>query len=370
MLSKINIYILKKFLLSFFITFLILAVVLFIGDFVEQFRKSAGKDVPIKIILQLTALNFPSLIFFTLPISAFFGSLIGFLLLIRNSEKIILDVSGISNFHSTAPGVILYFIIGVFFITVANPFISILDKKYSELEYKYIDRVDKFASITKNGLWLKQINKEKDVSSVLYAKNIKEQGKKLIDFMVLEYDEKGVFQGRLDGSFANLNNGYWEMYETQISPKYSSSSYQKGALKYQTNIKLEDITDSLSSPSSISIWRLIKFISFLESLGYSAVDFKMHFYSLFFLPFLIGSLAMLSSSLVIDLKQNDRFIRTILLSLISIFGIYFLSNLLDALGNSSQIHPIFAKSILPLLITFISLILIQHSYFQRKKLND
>ena len=53
MFSKINYYIFRKFLLAFLITFVILAIILFIGDFVEQLRKSAGKDVPINIILQL-----------------------------------------------------------------------------------------------------------------------------------------------------------------------------------------------------------------------------------------------------------------------------------------------------------------------------
>ncbi len=370
MLNKINLYILKQFFYSFLIAFLVIATVLFIGDFVEQFRKSTGKEVPINIILQLTAFNFPNLILFTLPISAFFGSLIGFLLLIRNSEKIILDTSGISNMRLNLPCVLLYFFIGIFFITIANPLISFFDEKYSELEYRYIDRVDKFASITKNGLWLKQINDEKNLSSVLYAKRILEQGKKLEDFMVLEYDDKGMFQGRLDGSFAELEGGYWIMFETQISPKYGVSTFEESNLKYKTNIKLEDITDSLSSPTSISIWRLVKFINFLESLGYSAVDFKMHFYNLIFLPLLIASLVLLSSSLVINLKQNDKFIKTVFYSFISIFFVYFSSNLLDALGNSSQIHPILSKSILPVIIIIISIIIIQNSYFLRRKSNE
>ena len=60
------------------------------------------------------------------------------------------------------------------------------------MEYKYIDRVDKFASITKNGLWLKQDNISKNISSVLYKK-YKNQGKNLLDFMILEYDFKWIF---------------------------------------------------------------------------------------------------------------------------------------------------------------------------------
>ena len=57
MLNKINIYIFYRFFYSFKTTFTIL-IIIFVGDFVEQFRKSAGKNVPIKIIFQLAALNF------------------------------------------------------------------------------------------------------------------------------------------------------------------------------------------------------------------------------------------------------------------------------------------------------------------------
>ena len=46
-------------------------MILFIGDFVEQFRKSAGKGVSTNIIFQLTLLNFLSLIYFTLPLIVF-----------------------------------------------------------------------------------------------------------------------------------------------------------------------------------------------------------------------------------------------------------------------------------------------------------
>ena len=158
MLNKLNIYILKKFLNSFIITLIIFAVLLFIGDFVEQIRKSAGKNIPLNIIFQLTSLNFLSLIYFTLPLIVFTSSLVAFIGLIRGSEKIIINSVGISNLKITLPAISLYIFLGIFFITVINPLTAFFDERYSELEYRYIDRVDKFASITKNGLWLKQEN--------------------------------------------------------------------------------------------------------------------------------------------------------------------------------------------------------------------
>ncbi len=367
MLKKINYYILKKFFYSFLITFLILGSILFIGDFVEQFRKSSGKDVPINIVLQLAVFNFPNLINYTLPITSFFSSILALLILIRSSESIVISGMGISYLKTILPAVLLYFLLGVLFITLINPLISIFDDKYTDLKYEYIDRVDKFASITKNGLWLKQDNYENGLNSVLYAKETKDQGNSLYNFMLLEYDDKSTFTGRIDGKKAILNDGYWEMYELQITPKYGEPSY-KEKYEYITNIKSEDISDSLSSPSSISIWRLLTFINFLEELGYSAVDFKMHLYGLICLPFFISALAFLAFTMVKGIKPNDKFSNIIISSLIIIFFLYFISNLLNALGSTSQIHPLIANFSMPIITLIIATLINQYSELKRRKI--
>ncbi len=321
---------------------------------ISELKYVYSENNSLSIIFQLTLLNFLSLIYFTLPLIAFSSTILAYLGLIKGSEKIIINSVGISNVKITLPAIALYIFLGLFFITIINPLTAIFDERYSELEYRYIDRVDKFASITKNGLWLKQENQEKNLSSVLYAREIKEQGRYIIDFMILEYDEKGSFQGRLDGTSAVLN----EM------------AYFEKSLKYQTNIKPEDIADSLSSPTNISIWRLLTFINFLEGLGYSAIDFKMHLYDLIFLPFFMASLALLASALVRKLKQNDRFTETIIYSLVTIFIIYFISNLLDALGSTSQLNPIISKASLPLIVTFFSILIYQKDSLKKIFQND
>ncbi len=353
MLSKLNLYLARIFLSNFFIVFLIFAALLIIGDFVEQFRKSTGKEVPIKIIFQLAVLNFFGLIEFIIPIVAFFASLISFVILIRNSEYIIIASIGISNLKILLPALMIYFLVGVFYIIVINPLSTVLFDKYTELEYKHLVKSDKFASITKNGLWLKQFNDEKELSSVLYAKQVSNSGATIYNFMILEYDNNGVFQGRLDGKKATLNYKYWDMSEVQVSPRYNQASYSENLI-YDTNINPKDITDSLSSPKSISIWRLAKFIIFLENLGYSAREFKIYFYNLIFMPIFISCLVILSASIVSDLKQNDKYYKVIIISLILIFLVYFLSNLFDALGSTGQVSPIFSKLITPIIVIVLS----------------
>ncbi len=367
MFSKINIYLIKNFFISFVVVFLIFAALLIIGDFVEQFRKSTGKNVPINIIFQLAVLNFFSLVEFIMPIVAFFAALLSFILLIRNSELLIISSIGISNLKILTPPMIIYFIIGIFFVTIINPLSAVFYDRYTELEYRYIAKSDKFASITKNGIWLKQFNQEKNVSSVLYAQQVSNNGTTLLNFMLLEYDENGAFQGRLDGRKANLQNGFWKINDVQISPKYNQASFEN-ALEYDTNIKPSDITNSLSSPQSISVWKMGTFINFLESLGYSAREFKLYYYNLIILPFFLSFLVLLASSIIIDLKQNSKLSKTILIAFVIIFIIYFLSNLLDALGSSSQISPITAKITTPLFVLVISFIFFNYSYFKRRKL--
>ena len=367
MFNKINFYILKKFLYSFFITFLVLASILFIGDFVEQFRKSASKDVPFNIIFQLTVFNFPNLIAYTLPISSFFSSILALIILIRNSELTVISGMGISNLKAVFPALMLHFFIGIIFITLANPLIAIFDDRYTSLTYTYIDRVDKFASITKNGLWLKQDNYDTGLTSVLYAKRTEQEGRVINSFMLLEYNDKGAFNGRIDGEKAVLKDGYWKMYKIQITPEYGETTFLN-ELDYKTNIRPEDISDSLSSPSSISIWRLLTFINFLEELGYSAIDFKMHLYSLMSLPFFISTLVILAFSLIQGTKQNDKFSKIIISSLILIFFLYFISNLLNALGSTSQIHPIVANFSMPLITVFIAMLIYQYWELKRKKI--
>lgn len=367
MYSKINIYLAKQFFISFIIVFFIFAALIVIGDFVEQFRKSTGKDVPIKIVFQLAIFNFFSLIEFIIPIVTFFAALLTYILLIRNSEFLIISSIGVSNIRILIPAIIIYFVIGVFFVAIINPLSAVFYDRYTELEYKYIEKSDKFASITKNGIWLKQFNDKKNVSSVLYAQQISNNGSTLINFMLLEYDEKGAFQGRLDGKKAYLDSGYWEMEDVQISPKYDQASF-KTIHRYATNIQSSDITNSLSSPDSISIWKMRKFINFLEDLGYSAREFKLYYYNLIILPFFLSFLSILASSLVLDLKQNSKITKTIITAFVLIFVIYFLSNLLDALGSSSQVSPFTAKILAPIFVLIISSAFFNYSYLKRKKI--
>ena len=84
----------------------------------------------------------------------------------------------------------------------------------------------------------------------------------------------------------------------------------------------------------------------------------------------MASLTLLASALVRKLKQNDKFNETIIYSLIIIFIIYFISNLLDALGSTSQLNPIISKASLPLIVTILSILIYQKDNLKKIFQND
>ena len=356
MFSKINLYLYKNYINGFIIVLLIFSLLTFTGDLIENFRKATTKDVPTNIIFELSIYNFPSLIYDTIPIIIFFSYILTTVKLIRTSEYTVLKSSGMTNKTLLISPSILFLAIAILFVLTINPLIAIFHSKYEELNYTYIKKTDKFASISKNGIWLKQDNYKKNVSSILNSKNIEKEGEILNNFMILEYNQKGSFTGRLNGKKAKLENGYWILYEVIEYPRYSDSKFHK-ELIYNTTIKYQDISNSLISPENIPIYQLNDFINLIEKLGYSAIDHKLQYYSLILLPFLILSLVFLANSLTIRLNHNDKITILLIISICTIFVYYFLSNLFNALSLSAQINPLTSKLSVPIILSIISWII-------------
>ncbi len=354
MFSKINLYLYKNYLNGFIIVLLIFSLLAFTGDLIENFRKTATKDVSAGTVFELSLYNFPSLIYETIPIIIFFSCIFTTIRLIRTSEYTILKSSGLTNNSLLISPSVLFLVISILFVLTINPLIAIFHAKYDELNYTYIKQTNKFASISKNGVWLKQDNEVKNVSSILNAKTIEKEGEILNNFMILEYNQKGSFTGRLNGKKAKLENGYWVLYDVTEYPRYYKSKFHN-ELIYETTIKYQDISNSLVSPENISIYQLNEFIKLIEKLGYSAIDHKLQYYGLLLFPFLVLSLVLLANSLTARINHNDKIIGLLIISICTIFIYYFLSNLFNALSMSSQLTPLISKISVPVLLFLISL---------------
>tara|TARA_B100001057_G_scaffold469344_1_gene529548 strand:+ start:1474 stop:2571 length:1098 start_codon:yes stop_codon:yes gene_type:complete len=363
MISKLNLYLFKNFIYTFLIVFTLFTTLVFFSDLIEQFRKATNKDVPIEIIVRLALLNIPLLSFSTLPIVIFFSSLLCYLKLIRNSEYIILGSSGISSIQLTKVPIFTFFIIALFFVIVINPFAAVLQKEYQELDYKYIKRIDRLTSISKNGIWLMQENIN-GITNIIYAKNIQDSGAILQDFMLLEYNNRHELKGRIDGKIAKLGEKKWIMTDLLLTKKNEEPIFYT-SYEYDAYINKEDIKNSLSAPEMMSFFQLGTFIRVLEKLGYSANDYKIYYYNILFTPIVIIGFVILANSIVSGVKQNDRFSRIIFISFFMIFLYYFVLNLMNTIGSNSKLPPFISTLFTPMLLFMSSVML--HKYKKPNK---
>ena len=75
------------------------------------------------------------------------------------------------------------------------------------------------------------------------------------------------------------------------------------------------------------------------------------------MPLIIVGFVLLASSIVIDIKQNDKFFKVVVTSFLLVFIYYFFSNLMNTLGSNSKLPPLLSAIITPLLLFSISVAL-------------
>lgn len=122
-------YILKHFVLIFFATLFALATVILLFDMIELLRESSKREAVAFLDLGVMALlKSPQMIHIILPFVVLISGIIFFLKFSHSSELIVMRAVGMSVWNFIAPVVLMTFLIGVFDITVFNPFSALTAK--------------------------------------------------------------------------------------------------------------------------------------------------------------------------------------------------------------------------------------------------
>ena len=262
-----------------------------------------------------------------------YGSLFFFgLNLIRNSEKIIIGSIGISNLKLAVPVVVLYFFIGIFFITVANPLISLLEERYSQLEYKYIDKVDKFASITKNGLWIKDTNID-GVTSIIHSTKI--DGENLTNNFITQFDENFKVIRYINSNKIDIRNNNWIIHNAEIYK--DGSSFKENLFEMNSNFNYQTIQSLFSNLSSLSFVELIELKKNYKLLNYSTTEVSLQIQKIFSYPFYLLLMTILSSIIMYNTKTFKSNTLKISLGLFLSVLIYYINNFFLVMGKTEKI---------------------------------
>ena len=357
----LSIYIGRQFLVAILATLLTMLVIIGLLELLEMIRRAANapNTVPFRIVLELVLLKLPTSAEKIYPFTFMIGAMIALSRLTRSSELVVTRAAGVSVWQFLMPGIIVALGLGVIFTTAVNPIAAQTISRFDRLEAKYISGKASLMSVLPSGLWLRQVG-EKNITIngiaadeyILHSTRIVQKTLELEEVTVFLFDANHQFLGRIDAPKASLAPGYWAIEEaTFASPTQRPIFYPRYDMP--TQLTLAQIQDSFSAPETFSIWQLPAFIAVLEKAGFSALQHKLHLYSLIALPALLAGMVMLAAVFSLRQPRRGRTGILIVIGMVTGFFVYFMTNIIYAIGASGGL-PVLLAAWSPTLILLMA----------------
>ncbi len=317
-----------------------IAAVVLLFDSIEMLRRSANKtEISMAIVVQMSLLKLPYLVQQMLPFCILFGATLAFWRLSKANEFVVSRAAGISVWQILTPAIGIALLVGVAQITVFNPIASAMLSKFEKLESRYLKRSTSLLSVSKGGVWLRQA--DTGGQTVIHATRVAQSDMELQQVIIFLFEGEDRFTGRIDAESAQLRDGYWNIEKAWISAPNQSSRYV-ARHRLKTELTLNKILDSFASPQTLSFWELPAFIDTLESAGFSGQRHKLYWHSLLASPLLLAAMILIAAIFTLRTTGRVGAATSIAGAALSGFVLYFLSDLVYALGQSASIPYLLA----------------------------
>ncbi|MEE2931017.1 MAG: LptF/LptG family permease [Bacteroidota bacterium] len=268
-MKKIDRYIIKKFLGTFFFTLMLILVIVVIFDISEKIDEFLENKVPVKEILFGYYINFiPYFGNLFSPLFIFISVIFLTSRMAGNTEIIAIFNSGMSFNRLLRPFIKTAFILSVFSFILANFIIPISNEKRIKFETNYLDKEQ---YISKQNIHV-QIKKNQYVH-VEHFNNVKNIGYKF----TLENFQNGklISKIRANNIKYDTTRSTWQIlnYETRIFNE--NGEYIKSGNKIDTvlNLKPSDFTGKKQLAETMNIFELNKYIQEEEIKGSENIIF-------------------------------------------------------------------------------------------------
>ena len=337
-------YISKQFLLTFFKTVLIFTTLSFVLNIFEEINFFKDLNVSIGIPVFLTLLNIPSIIFEIFPFIFLITTQFFFIKLIEQNENISFKNFGLSNTKIIKLLSVLSFLIGIVIVTIFYNLSSNLKYSYLDIKNSYATDNKYLAVITENGIWIK--DEKKGVTSIINAKTLK--GEYLTDVDIVQFDKDFNFIQNISANEILIRDKVWKLSNTLINTELASNQKVE---EYQldTNINFNDINSLFSNLKSLSVLELNELRKKYDDINYSSIEVNSAIQKIISFPFYLMLMTILSSTIMMNIKQNRTKIFHLIFGILISVIIYYLSFFFEELGKNEQV-PIAVSIWIPLLM--------------------
>ncbi|HEX3970597.1 MAG TPA: LPS export ABC transporter permease LptG [Stellaceae bacterium] len=344
-------YIARQFFTWCTIIFLAMVSIVFLLDYIELIRRAGTRpDATLLVLLEMAALKQPDMMQQVMPFAILFGTMMAFWRLTRSHELVVARAAGISAWQFLAPPLSGAFLVGVLVVTVFNPIASVMQAAYEQLDNRILRGGGDQLSLSRSGFWLRQSD-DSGNHSVVHAKGFSINHSALDDVMILFLAGDTKLARRIDASQAELKNGVWEVHDgTEWEPGKPLMPFT--TMDVDTNLTLNKIQESFAAPETMSFWELPGFIRLLDASGFSSQKHRLYFNALLARPFLYAAMVLIAASFSLRMQRRGGATLMIGAGVACGFALYFLSDVVFALGLSASI-PISLAAWTPTGVTWL-----------------
>ena len=344
-------YIGKQFLITFFKTVFIFFTLAFILNIFEEINFFKDLNVSIGLPIFLTFLNIPSIIFQIFPFIFLITTQFFFIKLIEQNENISFKNFGLSNSKIIKLLAILSFFIGVIIVTIFYNLSSNLKHSYLNIKNTYAKDNKYLAVITENGIWIKDA--KDGITSIINAENLK--GKFLNNVDIVQFDKNFNFIQNVSTDKIDIENKTWKSNNALLNNE-KESNQRLSNYQLNTNIDFQDINSLFSNLTSLSIFELNQLKNKYDDINYSSIEVDSALQKIISFPFYLMLMTILSSTIMMNIKQNRSKIFHLIFGILISVIIYYLSFFFEELGKNEQVPVIVSIWIPLLMISIVSMI--------------
>jgi len=311
----------------------------------EEINFFKDLDVGLYIPITLSLLYVPSLLYNMFPFIVLLSGIWFFLKIRKTDEATVINVFGMSNFSIILIPSILSIILGIFFITSINPITSVLVQKYESIKGNYDRDKDYLATITQNGIWIKEKN------NIIRATNL--QNENLMNVTIYEFDKNNNFIKRVEAKSANISSTTWSLKSVRIVDDNGKIlSNNRDILYYFSVYDLKKIKSLYTNLDTVSFWNIENEIKLLEERGYSTKQMETKLHRSLAFPFFLLAMVLLSGVFTLGMRFKESNFTYAFIAIITCVLIYYFNDFSAALGRTEKLAVEVAVW-MPIIIIFI-----------------
>ena len=313
----------------------------FLLDYIELMRRAGSRDQATwGVLLEMAALKLPHTAQEVMPFAILFGTMLAFWRLTRSNELVAARAAGVSVWAFLAPAVLVALLVGMVAVTLFNPIASAMQASYEKLENRILRQAGDPTSLSNGALWLRQSDgggrsshpsrRETRRARLGAARCRLAFHRRPLAVHRADRGAIGQARARILGHRARA----------ALPPGEPAEPFDPMRLATESDLAQDRGKPGLARDDVVL--GIARFHPLLEQSGFSAQRHRLHFNVLLARPLLFCAMVLVAATFSLRMQRRGGAIALLMSGVAAGFLLYFLSDVVFALGLSAKIPVLLA----------------------------